>query len=339
MYHPRLQGTHYEMGLKYGTLLYRNGIRFDNIIQLSKEQQAFGLQSLSLYHLHYPEIMDEIRGMSEGLRYPFEPFACFLLNMGVFGEDYGCTCICFKNGADLIFARNHDMFSQFKKLTESCLVRPTSGYTFVGQGDALVGKEDGVNEHGLAVGMTFVAANHTRPGFNFLFIVRYLLEKSKTVEEAIALLHNLPICTSQNIILADRHGDMAVVECCSEAIVVRKPKGEEQFLVSTNHFIEPIMLKYDGKPEQNWYLSETRYHTTQQALRMTQNYPDSILFAQQILSGKLGFVCQYKKELNFDSLWSFIVRLNDLTIVRSEGNPSTTKYSEDTRLTWAIKKK
>ncbi|SIQ47728.1 hypothetical protein SAMN05421578_102168 [Paenibacillus macquariensis] len=38
MYHPRLQGTHYEMGLKYGSLLYRNGIRFDNIIQLSEEQ-------------------------------------------------------------------------------------------------------------------------------------------------------------------------------------------------------------------------------------------------------------------------------------------------------------
>jgi len=231
------------------------------------------------------------------------------------------------------------MFSQFKKVTESCLVRPTSGYTFVGQGDALVGKEDGVNEHRLAVGMTFVAAKHTKPGFNFLFIVRYLLEKSRNIQEAIALLLNLPICTSQNIILSDRNGDMAVVECCSEAIVVRRPRGEEQFLVATNHFIEPTMLKYDGKPEQNWYLSETRYHTAQQALMMTQNDVDSILFAQQISSGKLGFVCQYKKELRFDSLWSFIVRLNDLTIVRSEGNPSTTKYTEDTRLTWAIKKK
>jgi len=84
MYHPRLKGTHYDMGLKYGTLLYRNGIRFDNIIQLSEEQQAFGHKSLSLYHLYYPEIVDEIRGLSDGLQYPFEPFACFLLNMGVF---------------------------------------------------------------------------------------------------------------------------------------------------------------------------------------------------------------------------------------------------------------
>lgn len=231
------------------------------------------------------------------------------------------------------------MFSQFKKTTESCLIRPTSGYTFVGQGDALIGKEDGVNEHGLAVGMTFVAAKQTKPGFNFLFIVRYLLEKSKNVSEAIRLLHNLPICTSQNIILADRQGEMAIVECCSEAIAVRTPKEGEQFLVATNQFIEPAMMKYDGRPDQNWYLSETRYQTSQQALRMTDHYSDPLQRAKHILSGKFGVVCQYKKELNFDSLWSFIVRLNDLSIVRAEGNPSKTKYSKDTRLTWAIEKK
>lgn len=79
MYHPRLQGTHYEMGLKYGTLLYRNGIRFENIIQLSEEQQTYGIQSLSAFKLYYPEIVDEIRGMSEGFRYSFERFACFCL--------------------------------------------------------------------------------------------------------------------------------------------------------------------------------------------------------------------------------------------------------------------
>ncbi|WP_442602009.1 C45 family autoproteolytic acyltransferase/hydolase [Paenibacillus sp. KN14-4R] len=337
MYHPRLQGNHFDMGYKYGSLLYSKGVRFDPVIQLNDDQIKFGSESLSICKNYYPEILEEIKGMAEGVHYPFESFAAFLFNLGVFGEAYGCTCFCFKHGNDIVFARNHDMFSQFKKTTESCLYRPNNGYTFIGQGDALIGKEDGVNEHGLAVGMTFVASKQIKPGFNFLFIVRYLLEKARNVEEAISLLRSLPISTAQNIILADKSGEMAVVECCSQRIVVRRPENEDNFLIATNQFMDPSMSELDHRPESDWYSTQTRYHNVYQSLLKAENR-DTLQIAQDILSGKCGFMCQYKKELRFDSLWSFIVRLNDLKILRAEGNPGKTKFEEDTRLNWAIQK-
>lgn len=335
MYHPRLRGNHYEMGYKYGGLLYRNGVRFEETVHLTPEQFEFGMKSLDVCRHVYPEIVEEMRGMSDGLHYPLDHFAGFLLSIGVFDYDHGCTCVCFRQGEDIIFARNHDMFSVFKKTTESALIRPDEGYAFLGQGDALIGKEDGVNEHGLAVGMTYVTTKYKKPGLNFLFLVRFLLEKCANVAEALRALKALPIATSQNIVLADREGDMAVVECCSEEMQIRRPEKDQHFLVATNHFLTPAMIPYDGKPEANWYQSQTRYMTSFQAL-LENNSSDAIQHAMDILSGKLGFVCQYNRSLKFDSLWSFIVRLNDSQIYRAEGNPSRTKYTEDTRLTWLL---
>lgn len=337
MYHPRLQGNHYDMGFRYGSLLYKKGVRFDSVIALHEEQIEFGLESLAIGKVYYPEITEEIKGMAEGVHYPYELFAAFLFTMGVFGEAYGCTCFCFQLGDDIVFARNHDMFSQYKKTAESCLYRPSKGYTFLGQGDGLIGKEDGVNEHGLAVGMTFVASRPVKPGLNFLFLVRCLLEKAKVVDEAISLLRSLPLSTAQNIVLADKNGDMAVVECCSQGIAVRRAEHGRRFLIATNQFIDPYMFQFDYRPESDWYSTETRYRNVYQSL-LEPATTDSLELARNILSGKCGFMCQYQKELRFDSLWSFIVRLNDLEIWRAEGNPGRTKYVKDSRLAWALQK-
>lgn len=337
MYHPRLQGTHFDMGYKYGSLMYKKGVRFESVISLSEEQFEFGVESLAACKACYPEITEEIRGMAEGARYPFEAFAAFLFNMGVVGDAYGCACFCFQRGNDIVFARNHDMFFDYKKTTESCLYRPSGGYTFLGQGDALIGKEDGVNERGLAVGMTFVASTRAKPGLNFLFIVRCLLEKAGTVDEAIDLLRSLPISTAQNIVLADKNGDMAVVECCSQGIAVGRPVNGENFIIATNQFIDSSMTPWDHRPEPDWYSTQTRYRNVYQSL-LESATADSLQLAQDILSGKCGFMCQYKKELRFDSLWFFVVRLNDLEIRRAEGNPGKTKFVNDTRLNWAMEK-
>ncbi|GMQ62098.1 hypothetical protein [Vallitalea maricola] len=51
-----------------------------------------------------------------------------------------------------------------------------------------------------------------------------------------------------------------------------------------------------------------------------------------IASGKHGFLCQYKKELRFDTLWSVSYSINNLSIKRAEGNPKRAKFKEDKRL-------
>lgn len=338
MYHPRLKGSHYDMGYKYGDILYKGGISFESVINLSEEQLQFGVESIEICKDVYPEILEEIKGFTDGLRYSFEKFACFLISAGVFDYNYGCTCFCMKNENEVIFARNHDMFTELRKNTESVLCQPENGYTFLGQGDALIGKEEGINEHGLAVGFTYVRPKQHKPGLSFLFIIRYLIEKCANVEEALREFNKIPVASSQNILLVDKSGDMAVIESCSEKYIVRRPENNENFLAISNNFTHPDMLEYDGSPELNWYHSQTRYETAVNALK-TGEKDYSLDYAKKILSGELGFICQYERKLKFDTLWSSLARLNDLKIYRAEGNPRKTKFSKETRLDWAMNRK
>lgn len=338
MYHPRLKGSHYDMGYKYGDILYKGGVNFDAVIRLREEQLQFGLKSIEICKDIYPEIIEELKGITDGLRYSFEKFACFLLSAGVFDYNFSCTCFCMKSENEIIFGRNHDMFTELRKTTESVLCQPKKGHIFLGQGDALIGKEEGVNEHGLAVGFTYVRPKQHRPGLNFLFIIRYLLEKCANVDEALRELKKIPVSSSQNILLVDKSGDMAVIEACSERYVVRRPRCNENYLVISNNFTHADMLQYDGSPEVNWYHSQTRYETVVNALKAGEK-EYSLDYARKILSGELGFICQYEKKLKFDTLWSSVVSLNDLKIYRAEGNPSKAKFIQDTRLDWAMNRK
>lgn len=326
------------MGFHYGSLLYKNGVSFEDVIQLTEEQFAFGIASLNICEEIIPNICEEIKGLAAGLNFSYEKFASWLLSMYGFGDEHGCTCFCFRTADKTIFARNSDMFPSLKPTSESILYRPEEGNIFLGHSTAMVSMEDGINEHGLAVGMTFLVSKHMKPGLNAGFLVRHILETCKSVNEAISLLKSLPISSTQNMVLADKAGEMVVIECSSQKVVVRKPVKGENFLIAANHFIGDTMQGEHANPISNWYHSTERYDTVNKAMNENESYY-SADYAQEILGGKHGFMCQYDKALNFDTLWSVVYDLNELKILRAEGNPSKVKFKEDTRLSWGISKK
>jgi len=334
MYKPRLKGKHYDMGNHYGSLLYKNGVRLDELIVCEDSKLEFGKESLKICESVYPNIIEEIRGMAEGLHINYEAFGTFIITAGAFAFDIGCSNLAIKRDGKVFVGRNHDMFTVLKKTTETALYRPDQGYSFVGQGDALIGKEDGVNEHGLAVGMNFVYPKSIKPGLNFLIIVRLLLETCKTTNEAITLLKTLPCMTSHNILLADASGEMAVVEMCSERTRVRYPEGD--FITSTNHFNHPDMVEYENRPEVNWFMTQDRLKCMDLALGNLKSV--ELEDIKHILSGKEGNLCRYDKNLKFDTLWSFCAELTELKIELAQGNPSKAKYKPEKRLAWAMKK-
>jgi predicted choloylglycine hydrolase len=64
---------------------------------------------------------------------------------------------------------------------------------------------------------------------------------------------------------------------------------------------------------------------------MSIDCSDGIEYAKDILSGKYGFICQYDKQLNFDTIWSSVFDISNKRLYRAEGNPSRVTYREDTR--------
>ncbi len=335
MYKPRLDGSHYDMGYKYGSLLKKAGVSIDSILDLSDEMLEFGKKSMDICLEIYPEVLDEIRGYAKGMGVCYERLGSFVITAGAFPFDAGCTVITYKKDDKVFFARNHDMFTSLKKTSESSLIRPLNDYYHVSQSDSIIGKEDGVNEHGLAVGMSFVAPKEIKPGLNFLVIVKMILEKCKTVKEAIDMLMKTPTSSSHNITLADKNGDMAVVEMCSNHKEVRYP--ENNYMVATNHFVHKNMIKYDNRPEFNWFYTEDRYKTCVDIL--SKELIIDLQLGMDIMSMKKGYINQYKKNMKFDTLWSFCVELNTLEIKKAIGNPKRARYQSDPRLVWAIKKR
>jgi len=53
---------------------------------------------------------------------------------------------------------------------------------------------------------------------------------------------------------------------------------------------------------------------------------------EEEIRGKYGFICQYKKELNFDTNWSSVFDITGNRILRAEGNSRRSKYIQDRRL-------
>ncbi len=336
MYKPRFKGTHYDAGLHYGKLLRLKGVKLESLLKFTDEQVHMGTESLKICQEVYPEIMDEIKGMAKGLNLDETLFGIFIITIGAYDSSIGCTTFCYKSENDLYFVRNHDMFTTLKKVTEAAVYRLESAHYFLAHGDGLIGKEDGINEHGLAVGINFVSSKVRKPGLNFFIMVRMILEKCATVQEAILLLQKTPSLTAHNIMLLDRTGDMAVVEMCSEKVSIRRPEGRP-YMVSTNHFNCEDLKQYDHRPEENWYYTKDRYSTVERLLQ--DSVQKDRTFGIDLAKGQHGFVCQYEKELGFDTLWSVSYQLRDLSIARAEGNPSRVKYKFDTRLKWAMSKR
>lgn len=332
MYHGRFKSTHYEAGYKWGKLLFDHGKTLEHCPTFSPDDKMreFAQQCKLEYRKFYPELLDEIQGIADGQQLPVSILETILFSMYCMRFENRCSCFAFSNADEIVFARNSDFLVSIEKLYMNCLYALDGAYAFNGNTTAYVEMEDGVNNQGLAAGLCFVYPKVNQPGFNAGMLIRYVLEKCKTTDEAINALKGLPIASSQTITLADRNGDIAVVECNAEKLVIIRPESGKKFVSATNCFVSPEMLQYRNDEIDDWRADE-RYLTTQNAL--TNNpIKFSIEFAEDILAGKYGFMCQYDRKTNADTVWSVVYDLKRKQVWRAEGNPSRKPFKQDARM-------
>jgi predicted choloylglycine hydrolase len=331
MYHPRFKGKHYDAGYRYGNLIHEKGVRIENYFNLTKEKKEFGIKCISECEKIFPKVLEEIKGLADGMKTEYQDFASFIFGMYCFEFQNWCTCFAFKDDNSIVFGRNSDFAVSIENQYESAFYNLEGGYSFIGNSTAMVQMEDGINEHGLATGLTFNNLEVTKPGLNAGILVRYILEKCKTVTEALEHLAKMPIASAQTLTIVDKTGDMVIVECNCEKTVIIKPKSNEHFVVTANHFISEEMQQYQRNEELYAdYRSKDRYQTAYNTLKTRKDY--SIELAQDILSGKYGFMCQYDRSKGLDTVWSSVYDLKNNKIYRAEGNPARVKFKKDNRL-------
>ncbi|PSM51495.1 choloylglycine hydrolase family protein [Campylobacter blaseri] len=324
MYHSRWTKSHYLAGFNFGNRLYKNNVKIDFDKFLNEEKIDYAKNVFSIYYKFYPEIIKEIRGFADGQKEEFEKVFAFLAVMYVFIYDVKCSMVAISNSQNIIFARNSDFKVEVKNLSDSTFYKLDKGYSFIANTTAMIEMEDGMNEKGLACGLTFVYPTIKDLGFNAGFLIRYILEKCETVDEVNEFLQKILIGSSQNLIAIDRYGKILSAELNSECKNISICKTHNY---KTNHFVTNKLQKYayDGIDD---IFSHKRYETLQ-----NQNYEIYTLKDTfELLQGKKGFLCQYDRKNGFDTIWSSVYDIKAKAIYRCEGNPQRKKYKIDNRL-------
>ena len=139
----------------------------------------------------------------------------------------GCTQAVFRRGAPIL-VRNYDYRPDLCEGT--FLLSRWHGTRVLAAVDCLWGVLDGMNEHGLAVALSFGGRDVVGEGFGIPLVLRYALELCRTTPEAAAVLERVPSHMAYNVSLLDAAGRRAVV-----AVAPDRPTSVRDADVATNH--------------------------------------------------------------------------------------------------------
>jgi isopenicillin-N N-acyltransferase-like protein len=151
----------------------------------------------------------------------------------------------------------------------------------------------GLNEAGLAVADTHVYSTDLGPGLPDYSLMMHILEEHDRVASALGYLRSVPRLGRNNLIVADRTGQLAIFECGHARCGVVESWGGT--LVNTNHFVTPEMRDcfVDVGPPEARGRSRSRYATVTRELAGAFGRID-VPFAQRLMAfhnGPLGSIC------------------------------------------------
>lgn len=134
--------------------------------------------------------------------------------------------------------RNLDFpsFNVADKQSVVMIFRPKDRYQFASVAwPGMVGVLSGMNEHGLTLASMEVGRRQRLPSaMPYIMLYRTVLERCRTVDEAVKLLEGTPRQSANNLMLMDPAGGRVVVEITPEKVAVRGA-GDDVAIVSTNH--------------------------------------------------------------------------------------------------------
>src|SRR3989304_4150658 len=103
MHHPRLRGSYYEMGLRYGTVLRKHGFKLPEV---SAQTLALGNSSVDEVTKHFPDILEEIRGFADGCELNHEALRAFITTVGATEPPKQASIFALVEGSREMFGRD-----------------------------------------------------------------------------------------------------------------------------------------------------------------------------------------------------------------------------------------
>ena len=127
-----------------------------------------------------------------------------------------------------ILIRNYDLSPDLSENT--ILYTNWQDRKVMATNECLWGADDGINDAGLAISLTFGGRKDVGSGFGIPLIMRYVLQTCETVGQAITQLKRIPSHMAYNVTLVDKSADFATVMVAPDQAAVVTKQG-----VATNH--------------------------------------------------------------------------------------------------------
>lgn len=299
-------GNYYEIGRQQGIIFKEKGFNFDNI---TIDPDLYQNQ-LQIYKKHYPEQLEEIHGMADGGDYDAEKLTYVLIT----GEiqfytsqlrlDKACTIFGCKVGEKLFVGRNYDWIPEAEKGFEVYRVENPDRNSFLAVTDMGIGDaeasglnftfyypDDAINDKGLFVGLTFAFADQWAYGISSIHMTKLIAEKCATIADAERIFNEVPLCCPKNFFIADKNGDMMIVEHTSKKVKFLYP--QDDLLIKSNHYVDKELAEKDETvlkrvPFHNTFI---RYYETLQRINFDRENLelDSVI---KILGDPSSYTCQ-----------------------------------------------
>ncbi len=253
--HVVLEGTSYEVG-RWQAEVARQRATPPNIpLSLDYQPGDVGFRDLAemqeLIERYCPGLNDEIRGFADGLGLPLKKIFHYGAAYPRLGQCSHMVALPAITADGHVYAgRSYELNPDDEDL-RLCTTRVKGKAAHVGFSTVLLGRLDGINEHGLAVTMSSVrvAEPPQAKGLDLWVAVRAVLDGCQSAGEAVDLLLSMPLCCFTNYIVMDREGSAALVEVAGARRTVRRigPASEAQYLLSSIHYTSPELARFNGE--------------------------------------------------------------------------------------------
>ncbi len=331
----KLSGSYYEMGVQLGQML-KNKL---SLPEAAAEKLEWATNCESAMKKYTPGLLDELQGFAEAANLKTEQLNAILLydcsNIQRYLDpmNYPNRCTIFvilgkhTESGYPIYARNYDWMLECEAYFLIYRPFPTNKLRSVVFTDHYVGGFGGINEAGLACGVTIVPyySGEFKPGILTNMAVRWILDTFERTEEAVDFLETIPLCEGMHYYIADKESTIARVE--SSPVKVFTTYAEDELLVATNHFQSKEMQHLQNE------ISDDMAWTTFTRLEGIKNWyqsqekPIAVTSVKSILRDHHYGVCDHNEAASAGTIWSWIASLGTNKVEISVGQPCKNDYN------------
>jgi isopenicillin-N N-acyltransferase-like protein len=211
---------------------------------------------------------------------------------GVGGGECSTVAVVDEDGRRAVLAQNWDFHPALAPSRVAWTVRRDERTSFTGFTEAGILAKLGVNSHGVAIGINFLASDRDSGagGLPVHIVVRAVLEEARTLPEAVELVERTPVTSSVCMTVAGPRGDGTVgvvsLERWPGGVGRHLPHGTPPRLAHTNHFVTPLAARDLTAAGPTAAQTRSRYEQLVAALEAEARC-DVELVAQQLSSAEM----------------------------------------------------